>query len=568
VLLGKRDLPAGVGAVWLVAASLLGASLTYGGEAAALPDAARLAEMSARFAPVEIGADVSTLPESERRVLVELIEASRILDGLYLRQVSAGNEALLLQLVADRSPLGQARLHYFLLNRGPWSRLDGDAPFLPGVGEKPPQANYYPPGAQKGEIEAWLDGLSGEAASAARGFFTTIRRDAAGALVAVPYSVEYQGELGLVADRLRAAAASTVQPTLREFLEKRAAALLSNDYYESDLAWMGLDASIEPTIGPYETYEDGWFGAKAAFESFITIRDEAETAKLRDFAGRLQELEDHLPIEARYRNPKLGALAPIRVVNVVFTGGEANSGVQTAAFNLPNDERVVREKGAKRVMLRNVTQAKFDTVLLPISKIALAPEDQARVSFDAFFTHILMHELMHGLGPQAIEVDGRKTTPRQELRETYGTLEEAKADISGLWALQYLVDHGHLDRSLVDGLYVTFLASSFRSIRFGLNEAHGRGIAIQLNSLLDAGAFVARPDGTFSVDPSKVVPAVEALTREILTIQAEGSYQKAQQLMERLVVVRPEVERVLLRLGDVPVDVEPRFTTAEKLLAE
>jgi hypothetical protein len=568
VLLGKRDLPAGVGAVCLLAASLLGASVTCAGEAAALPDAARLGEMAARFAPVEIGADVSALPESERRVLVELIEASRILDGLYLRQVSAGNEALLLELVADRSPLGQARLHYFLLNRGPWSRLDNDAPFLPGVGEKPPQANFYPPGAEKGEIESWLEGLSGEAAAEARGFFTTIRRDAAGALAAVPYSVEYQGELALVAGRLRAAAALTVQPTLREFLEKRAAAFLSNDYYQSDLAWMELDASIEPTIGPYETYEDGWFGAKAAFESFITVRDEAETAKLRGFAGRLQELEDHLPIEARYRNPELGALAPIRVVNVVFAGGEANSGVQTAAFNLPNDERVVREKGAKRVMLRNVTQAKFDTVLLPISRIALAPEDRGRVSFEAFFTHILMHELMHGLGPQAIEVDGRATTPRRELKETYGTLEEAKADISGLWALQYLIDHGHLDRSLGDSLYVTFLASSFRSIRFGLNEAHGRGIAIQLNTLLDAGAFVVRPDGTFTVESSKVASAVEALTREILTIQAEGSYQKARRLMERLVVVRPEVERVLARLAAVPVDVEPRFATAEKLLAE
>ncbi len=567
-MVGKRDLLGWVGAVCLAAASLLGASVTDAGEASALPDAARLAEMAGRFAPVEIGADISTLPESERKVLVELIEASRILDGLYLRQVWAGNEALLLRLVADRSPLGQARLHYFLLNRGPWSRLDGDTPFLPGVGEKPPQADFYPPGAEKGEIESWFEGLSGEAAAAARGFFTTIRRDAAGAIVAVPYSVEYQGELALVAARLRAAAALTGQPTLRDFLLKRAAALMSNDYYESDLAWMGLDASIEPTIGPYETYEDGWFGAKAAFESFITVRDEAETAKLRDFAGRLQELEDHLPVEARHRNPKLGGLAPIRVVNVVFTGGEANSGVQTAAFNLPNDERVVREKGAKRVMLRNVTQAKFDTVLLPIARIALTPEDQGRVSFEAFFTHILMHELMHGLGPQAIEVDGRRTTPRQELKETYGTLEEAKADISGLWALRYLTDHGHLDRSLVDSMYVTFLASSFRSIRFGLNEAHGRGVAIQLNSLLDAGAFVVRPDGTFSVEPSKVASAVEALTREILTIQAEGSHAKATGLIERRAVVRPEVERVLARLGDVPVDVEPHFTTAEKLLAE
>jgi hypothetical protein len=568
VFLPRQDGLGWIGVLLAAVCLLTGKVAAHAAEAAASPGASLLAEMAGRFAPVEIGADVSALPQSERAALARLIEASRILDGLFLRQVFAGNQALLLQLAADETPLGQARLRYFLLNKGPWSRLDDDAPFLPGIGAKPEAANFYPAGASKAEVEAWLGTLSGNAETAARGFFTTIRRDAAGGFIVVPYSVEYQGELALAAARLRQAATLTQQPTLRAYLEKRAAAFLSNDYFESDIAWMELDASIEPTIGPYETYEDGWLGAKAAFEAFVTVRDDGETQKLRRFGKHLQELEDHLPIEPRYRNPKLGGMAPIRVVNVVLTAGDANSGVQTAAFNLPNDERVVREKGAKRVMLRNVTQAKFDTVLVPIARVALAPADQPRVSFDAFFTHILMHELMHGLGPQAIEVAGRATTPRQELKEAYGTLEEAKADISGLWALQYLADHGHLEPALVDGLYTTFLASSFRSIRFGLNEAHGRGTAIQLNWLVDAGAFVARPDGTFSVETSKVVPAVEALTREILTIQAEGSYQKAERLIKRLVALRPEVERVLAQLGGIPVDIEPRFTTAEALLAE
>ena len=257
------------------------------------------------------------------------------------------------------------------------------------------------------------EGPAGGRAGRAQGFFTTIRRGLDGRLAAVPYSVEYQGELARAAELLREAAAATAQPTLKRFLETRARAFLSNDYYESDVAWMELDASLEPTIGPYETYEDGWFGYKAAFEAFITLRDDGETQKLARLSSELQWLEDRLPIEPALRNPKLGALAPIRVVDVVFSAGDGNRGVQTAAFNLPNDERVVSEKGSKRVMLKNMQRAKFDSVLLPISKIALAAQDRPNVDFEAFFTHILMHELMHGLGPQKIRVGGRETTVRR-----------------------------------------------------------------------------------------------------------------------------------------------------------
>ena len=316
----------------------------------------------------------------------------------------------------------------------------------------------------------------------------------------VPYSIEYQGELAIAAQHLRAAAAATAQPTLKAFLESRAAAFASNDYYDSDVKWMELDATIEPTIGPYEVYEDEWFNYKAAFEAFITVKDQTESAKLQKFAGALQDIENNLPIDPKYRNPKLGALAPIAVVNTVFSAGDGNRGVQTAAFNLPNDERVIREKGSKRVMLKNNQQAKFDKVLVPISKVALASGDQGNVAFDAFFTHILMHELMHGLGPHDITVGGRATTVRQELKDTYSAIEEAKADISGLFALQFLVDKGQLDKTLEKTMYTTFLASAFRSLRFGINEAHGRGQAIQLNYLLDKGGFKVNGDGTFTVD--------------------------------------------------------------------
>ena len=340
---------------------------------------------------------------------------------------------------------------------------------------------------------------------------------------------------------------------------------MTNDYYDSDVAWMELDSALEPTIGPYEVYEDEWFNYKAAFEAFITVRDDAETKKLERFGSELQWLEDRLPVDARHRNPKIGGMAPIRVVDVVFSSGDANHDVQTAAYNLPNDERIVSARGTKRIMLKNTQEAKFEKVLRPISRVALAPADQKNVAFDAFFTHILMHELVHGLGPHNITVGGRATTVRQELKDAYSAIEEAKADIAGLWALQQLVDKGVVDKAMESTLYTTFLASAFRSIRFGTNDAHGRGQAIQLNDLLDRGAVRVAGNGTFSVDSTKIKAAVMALSRVILTVEAEGDYAKARELIDRMGVVRPEVARVLDRLKDVPIDIAPRFVTAEAL---
>jgi hypothetical protein len=527
----------------------------------------KLTTMTARFAPVDLTADISTLPQNERQALAKLVEAAKVFDTLFLRQVWTGNETMLLDLLHDSSEIGRARLHYFLINKGPWSRLDHNEPFVAGAPPKPPQGNFYPAGAAKEDVDAWMKALSPAERARASGFFTTIRRAPDGTLVAVPYSLEYQGELAQVASLLREAASLTQQPTLKAFLQKRADAFVSNDYYASDVAWMELDANVEPTIGPYEVYEDEWFNYKAAFEAFITVRDEAESNKLTRFGAELQDIENNLPIDPKFRNPKLGALAPIRVVNTVFSSGDANRGVQTAAFNLPNDERVVAEKGSKRVMLKNNQEAKFKTVLQPIAKVALAAKDQPNVAFDAFFTHILMHELMHGLGPHNITVGSRTTTVRQEFKETYSTIEEAKADISGLFALQFLVDKGTLEKQYEQTMYTTYLASMFRSIRFGLNEAHGRGVAIQLNYFLDNGGVTVNADGTFAVNPGKVKENVVNLTRDIMTMQAMGGYDDAREMMEKLGVVRPPVQAVLDRLTDVPVDIEPRFVTADQLLA-
>jgi len=547
----------------LLAAPLAVLASTATPVATPLPDEAKLRALTARFAPVEIKVDTSALPANERLALGKMVEAAKIVDALFLRQVAPLNETYLNQLVRDSSPLGRARLHYFSLNAGPWSRPDAEAPFLPGVGPKPPGANFYPEDTTREAVEAWIKTLPPAESAAATGFFTTIRRDAAGKFMTVPYSVEYQPELANAARLLNEAAAATTQPTLKNFLTKRARAFLTNDYYDSDMAWMELDATIEPTIGPYETYEDQWFNYKAAFEAYICLTDQAETAKLARFGAELQGLEDKLPIDPKFRRPKLGGLSPIRVVNAVFTSGDGNRGVQTAAFNLPNDERVVAAKGSKRVMLKNYQEAKFAQCLVPISKRALTAADQPLVAFDPFFTHILMHELMHGLGPQEIIVGGRATTVRLELKELNSTLEEAKADISGLWALQQLMDKGVLDKAQEKALYTTFLASTFRTLRFGVTEAHSKGMALQLNWLLDSGGFTIGADGRFGVDFTKVRAGVAGLVTEIMTIQATGDYPRAKALMSRLIVVRPQVQDMLDRLNDLPVDIEPRFVLPE-----
>jgi Peptidase family M49 len=532
-----------------------------------VPSAKELDAMAARFAPVDVRIDLNALPDNERAALTKLIEASRFVDALFLRQRSASNEALLLQLLSSSSPQAQSQLKYFMLNRGPWSELDENRPFLPGVQKKSAGANFYPVNANRDEIDAWIKALPDAQRAIATGFFTTIRRTPDGKFQTVPYSLEYQGELSEMSRLLREAAALTTQPSLKAFLEKRADAFITNDYYASDVAWMELNATIEPTIGPYEVYEDEWFNFKAAFESFIALTDAPESRKLERFSGELQELEDHLPIEKHYRRAKLGGYSPIRVVNVVFAAGDANHGVQTAAFNLPNDERVVAEKGSKRVLLRNFQEAKFSKVLAPIADVVLAPTDRALVAFEPFFTHILMHELMHGLGPQTIRVGTRDTTVRQELRELNGPLEEAKADISGLWALQYLMDKGVIDKKQERSMYVTFLASSFRTLRFGLDQAHAKGMALQLNHLLDSGAVTLTQAGQFALDLGKTKKAVTQLTRDIMTLQARGDYAGVKQLLDRMVVIRPEVQRVIDKLTNVPVDIAPRFVTAEELTA-
>ena len=526
---------------------------------------AELQKKIARFAPTVLTANTTRLSVKDRQALAKIIEAAKLLDPLFLRQVWSGNAALEAKLKADKSAAGLQRLNYFYINDGPWSRLDSNAPFIEGVPhEKPPNANSYPDDMTKDEFNKWLEGLSEDEKKKATGFFYLIRRDAGGKLITVPYSQAYKEYLDPAARLLREAAALTTNKTLANFLNKRADAFASDDYYDSDVAWMELDSPIDVTIGPYETYEDELFSYKASFEAYVTLRDDVETAKLAKFGAHLQELENNLPIDPQYRNPKLGAASPIRVVNEVFGSGEGNSGVQTAAFNLPNDERVIKEKGSKRVMLKNVQDAKFNKTLIPISKVVLNPAQRATLSFDSFFTHILCHELMHGLGPHNITVGSEQTTVRKQLKELYSSIEEAKADITGLWALQYLIDKGVIEKSLERSLYTTYLASMFRSVRFGITEAHGRGVALQFNYLTDEGAIkFDEASGTFSVEHSRIKDAVRKLTHDLLTVEAEGSYAKAKEMLDRYALIRPPMKQAFDKLTNVPVDIEPIFPLAK-----
>jgi hypothetical protein len=523
----------------------------------------QLKQMSARFAPLPLRAETKGLSAGDRAALPKLIGAARIIDRIFLRQMWSGNEALYSKLKQDRSPLGKARLDYFWLNKAPWSELDHNEAFLEGVpAKKLPGAGFYPEGMTLEEFEGWAKTLGPEARKQAEGFFTTIVRDKTG-LRAVPYSEVWKTDLQNCAGLLREAAKLTDNATLRRFLETRAAAFISNDYYESDLAWMDLDAPIDITIGPYETYNDELFGYKASYEAYVNIRDEAATARLRFFGDHMQEVENNLPIDPKYRNPKLGGLSPIRVVNEVMASGDGDHGVKTAAYNLPNDERVVHEKGSKRVMLRNVQEAKFASTLVPISKTVLTASAQASLNFDSFFTHILAHEMSHGIGPHRIAVNGRATTPRQELKDLYSAIEEAKADVLGLYMLQHFFDRAYLKPDETR-LYTTFLASAFRTLRFGIGEAHGKGMAMQFNYLTDKGAFVQR-GGAWDVDLTKMRAAVRDLAHDLLTIEATGDYAGAKRMLDGLGVVRPATQATLKSVGTVPVDIQPVFVTAQEL---
>ncbi len=530
---------------------------------AALTFAPDIPEQLRKLPRTPIDYDHALLDERETRALAELVDASRPIGEIFLRQVSSKNPALRRQLTseAEHSSAGAAdALAYFRINAGPWDRLNGNAPFI-GSKPKPAGAAFYPPDMTREEFERWVAAHPDDRKDF-EGLFTVIRRDGKN-LVAIPYAREYRSTLEAIAAHLRKAAALTGNTSLRTYLGKRADALLSDDFYASDLAWMDLDSDIDVTIGPYEVYEDALFNYKASYESFVTVRDKSESEKLAVYANHLPEMERNLPIPDQYKDSSRRFESPIRVVQEVFTAGDTRAGVQTTAFNLPNDERVRQAKGSKKVLLKNVIEAKFRVAGRPIADRVLDPAQLSAVSFDAFFNHTLFHELAHGLGPGFITApDGRRVEARIPLKELFSTIEECKADVVGMWILLQAIDEKWLTAFDADALAATVTALFYRSIRFGVDEAHGGGAALQYNWFREKGAVVPVPNGRFRVDTAKFREAVESLSNELLMIEATGDYARAQKLLKDYSRSTPEMEAVNARLKDIPVDIAPVYVAA------
>ncbi|XP_071730456.1 nudix hydrolase 3-like isoform X1 [Rutidosis leptorrhynchoides] len=562
----------------------------------------RLQKKLNRYAPISLTADLTGVTEEDKEVLVLLIQAAKIMDDIFYQQVWYSNLSLRewLNERGQMSELDMLKLKYYLINKSPWCCLDENEAFLTTsdsamkllpeatkrVGgwkgfeyraafplSKPPGANFYPPDMDKMEFELWIKGLSEKDKQDATCFFNVIRRNNdsqsnnTSDLRIIPYSIEYSAFLAKAAELLHKAGDLTSSTSLKRLLHSKADAFILNDYYESDIAWMELDSKLDVTIGPYETYEDVLFGYKATFEAFIGIRDDKATTQLKLFGDHLKVLEQNLPMNDMYKSQDVIS-APIRVIQLVYNSGGVK-GPQTAAFNLPNDERIVKDRGSSMVMLKNISEAKFKLILQPIADLCIIKEQRDLVDFDSFFTHAICHECCHGIGPHTITLsNGHKSTVRLELQELHSALEEAKADIVGLWALNFLIAKDLLPKSLVKSIYVSFLAGCFRSVRFGLEEAHGKGQALQFNWLFEKGAFVLHPDQMFSVDFDKVEGVVESLSREILTIQAKGDKYAARELLGKYGEMTQPLKIALEKLANVqvPVDITPDFPIVTDLL--
>ncbi len=522
-------------------------------------DPVELARRVDQFAPVELTFDASLLDERKRQIVKKLVQASDILDEIFLDQVWAGNRALRETLEAWEAPGAEAARDYFTIMYGPWDRLEHDQPFL-DVGPKPAGAGYYPEDATKAELEAWLEANPNER-EAFGSYFTIIERVSETEFRTVPYSEAYRERAEEAARLLREAAELADNESLARYLESRADAFLSNDYFESDVAWMRLsDHLIDPTIGPYETYEDNLFGYKAAFESFITLRDPAESAKLDRLAAHMPDLEAALPIPDEHKYLDRPFTSPISVVTEVYAAGDTRAGVQTLAFNLPNDARVREQEGSKKVMLTNIIQSKFEKILKPIAETLIDPEQVADVEVDPFYTGVLVHELAHGLGPDFVTGSDGQVTARAALQERYSALEEAKADMVGVHSLAVLTERGEYTEDFLRQVYISHVASLFRCVRFGVTEAHGKGCLMQFNWLVEKGAVDHDPaSGRFRVDLDVIPEAVSGLAREFLLLQATGDYDGTGEFMERYGQVPEILTAAIERLGDVPVDIRPTY---------
>jgi hypothetical protein len=520
----------------------------------------------AQFAPTEIGVEEGKIPDKQKKVIKKLIEAAGIVDKLFFAQVSDKNVEWRKELMQDPTLADTKKL--FDIMYGPWNRLDHNRPFFGNI-QKPKGATFYPEDLTKEEIEKWI-AEHPDQKDEFTGYFTVIKRDG-DALKAVPYSEEYKDKLDPAAKLLEEAADLSGDKRLKKYLKSRAKAFRDNDYRPSDMDWMDLgDGGLEVVIGPYEVYEDELMGYKAAFEAFVALRDPEESKKLDRIKELKPKMEAYLPIPDKYKNPNRGSDLPISVVDVLFTAGDTRAGVQTLAFNLPNDEVVREKKGFKLVMLKNVSHAKYDKILIPIAKHLMRADQVEKISHDAFFNHSVVHETAHGLGPGKIKIerDGKKidTTVNAELKDLYPAIEECKADILGTYLNYFLIEKGMFNETFTENMYASLLGGFFRSVRFGANEAHGKANLIQFNWLVEKRAIVFE-DGKYAYVSEKMREAVKSLAAELLMIEALGDYERAARLLDNYGKMPDSLLKSLDSLkGVVPTDIIPRYP-AEKLMA-
>ncbi len=505
------------------------------------------------YAEFELTADLGHLSNSQRQMIAVLIEASKIMDDLFWRQAWGDDYEGRLAAIDDEKSRRFAELNY-----GPWDRLADDAPFIRGVGPKPLGANFYPPDISKDEFDAaYLPGK--------KGLYSLVRRDNAGKLVLIPYHVAYKDELQQAASLLREAADLAEDQLFATYLKLRAAALISDEFQTSDLFWMDVKSNeIDVVIGPIETYEDRLFGYRTAYASYVLIKDMEWSDRLSRFALFLPELQQGLPVPEDYKWETPGTDSDLNAYDVVYYAGLSNAGSKTIAINLPNDEDVQLEKGTRRLQLKNAMQAKFEKILVPIADTLIDEAQREHVTFDAFFSNVMFHEVAHGLGIKNT-ING-KGTVREALLDVASSIEEGKADVLGLYMVTELHKAGELGDVDIMDHYVTFMASIFRSIRFGAASAHGKANMLRFNFFREQGAFVRDPEtGTYRIDGEQMTQAMTELSSLLLTLQGDGDYEGANELTATKGVIGEQLQADLDRLTreGIPVDITFRQGLAQ-----
>jgi hypothetical protein len=515
----------------------------------AVRDAQPAAQVPARpdiYADFPLEADLSGFDEQQREMIAVLIDASKIMDDLFWRQAFRDDYRDWLETIDSADARRFAEINY-----GPWDRLRDDKSFIDGFSDKPLGANLYPADMTVEEFEA--ADLEGK-----RGLYSLVRRNDQGNLVLIPYHVAYAAELGEAASLLRRAADLAAHEGFANYLRLRAEALVTDEYQASDMAWMDVKTNpIELIIGAIETYEDRLFGYRAAYESYILIKDLDWSEQLERFAQFLPELQRGLPVDDAFKSETPGTDSDLNAYDVVYYAGHSNAGSKTIAINLPNDEEVQLQKGTRRLQLKNAMQAKFEKILVPIADVLIAESQRQHVSFESFFANTMFHEVAHGLGIKNT-VNGSGTV-REALRDTASAMEEGKADILGLYMISSLHEAGELGEIDLRDNYVTFMAGLFRSIRFGAASAHGQANMVRFNFFADQGAFVRDADtGTYRVDFERMESAMNALSELLLTLQGNGDYEGASRLMREKGIITAELQGDLDRLtaADIPVDID------------